>query len=83
MSVCVLGREHNASFHSQPDVSDDSFDFNVNNVHATCFSFVLYKLPKKYKNEKHLENHPSCICLWNVTLTFKSHIGANGKGTSE
>lgn len=73
-----------ASFPSQPDVSDNSFDFNVNKVHATCFFFVLYKREKKkaQKRKHHLENHLGCIGLWNVTLTLKSYIGTKEKGTS-
>lgn len=84
MNVCTAGCGPNTSFphsadcyFSQSDVSDSFFffpfsscDFNVNKVHATSSFFVSHT--KKAKH--HLENHPGCICLRNVTVTLKSYI---------
>lgn len=59
-----------ASFPSQPDVSDDSFDFNVNKVHATCFFFVLYKRKKKKSTKKETSPGESPGLHWFAECNF-------------
>lgn len=68
-NVCAAGCEHDASFPSQPDVSDDSYDFNVNKVHATCFFFVLYKRKKK-NTKKETSPGESPRLHWFVECNF-------------